>query len=166
VPVVGISWYETNAYCRWLQCQWVNLEESQANTVLDLACVRLPTEAEWLRSAGGEQTKSEQEIQQRANVVESGIRRTTNVAMYPLGGNQSYGLYDLAGNVWEWCANYADKDHSWRVLRGGSWVNDPDYARCAARCWFDPDDWNFGIGFRVVVSPSTSGLWGSEIGEQ
>jgi formylglycine-generating enzyme required for sulfatase activity len=69
-----------------------------------------------------------------------------------------HGVLDMSGNVWEWCLNeYAAPDHfqldgsEYRVLRGGSFIVFPDYARCAFRYRSLPVDRNYLIGFRVVV---------------
>ena len=104
---------------------------------------RLPTDAEWLRLAGGEKegkkerypwdvprsgrvTDYETEegkpgILARANTSESGIDGTSPVAMYPLGESSPYGLWDVAGNVWEWTNPGYDEEQTGRVVRGGSW---------------------------------------------
>jgi len=165
-PVVGVTWYEANAYCRWLRKHWDDPERPEARDNPDLRprLARLPTEAEWVLAAGGEQpegrypwdapgqvTKDETEILGRANVDESSIGRTTPAGMYPSGRSQPYRLWDLAGNVWEWQANYRDKDHDVLALRGGAWYFSMNYARVANRFNGPPDFyWNF-LGFRVVV---------------
>ena len=134
IPVVGVTWYEANAYCRWLQRHWSDLEEGEANPGCQPALVRLPAEAEWGRTAGGEQpqerypwdapgqaTQEQSEILKRANMGENGISHTTPVGMYPEGQGKPFRLWDLAGNVWEWQANLFNKDHDFLALRGGSW---------------------------------------------
>ena len=123
------------------------LEDSTARSASVDARVatRLPTDAEWLRLAGGEKdgkrnrypwdvsgsdrvTDYESEsgkkaILARANTDESGIHGTSPVAMYPLGESKLFGLWDVAGNVWEWIGSWYDKEQVGRVLRGGSWVD-------------------------------------------
>ena len=61
-----------------------------------------------------------------------------------------YGLYDMAGNVYEWCQDWFLVDVKQKVLRGGYWNSDSNYLRLARRVYYDPDDWN-GIGFRCVL---------------
>jgi formylglycine-generating enzyme required for sulfatase activity len=65
-----------------------------------------------------------------------------------------WGLYQVHGNVWEWCDDAYDKSH--RVVRGGSWINDPDGLRSSDRYGSAPDLWVGDLGFRVarVVSPA------------
>lgn len=166
-PVVGVSWYEANAYCRWLLQNWEELEEGKQGLPKP-KLIRLPIEKEWAFATGGEEpeerypwdqkgaTTKTEEIIQRANVRESGINRTTPVWMYPLGGSTK-GVMDMAGNVWEWQANYYDESHRYPSLRGGSWDLDGDGARVSIRYYyliFFPVLRYFSIGFRVVVLPS------------
>ena len=144
--MVGVTWYEANAYCRWLQRHWSDLEEGEANPGCQPALVRLPAEAEWGRTAGGEQpqerypwdapgqaTQEQSEILKRANMGENGISHTTPVGMYPEGQGKPFRLWDLAGNVWEWQANLFNKDHDFLALRGGSWRHYHQSARVAVR---------------------------------
>ena len=166
-PVVDVSWYAANAYCRWLLRHWAELVEAQANPGFQPGLVRLPTEVEWARAAGGEKPEKRyswdspgqatyklDEILRRVNIYESGIGHTTPVGMYPLGASLPFGLWDLAGNVWEWQANFADEDHTWLGLRGGSWNYLEELARVAACSTAPPDlPWYFA-GFRVALLPS------------
>ena len=92
------------------------------------------------------------------------LQKTTDVGSFP---PNAFGLYDMHGNVWEWCQddwhnNYIDapKDGSgWtsrsgntKLLRGGSWLNVPDYCRSAYRIYYDLAHYILTIGFRVVCS--------------
>ena len=176
VPVVDITWYEANAYCKWLLVHWDELAEGEQNPGLKPKLVRLPTEAEWIvaagglpspagRGAGGEGadrypwdqagkiTRDEAEILRRANVKESEIGHTTPVSMYPLGVSPT-GVWDMGGNVWEWQANQYDEDDGWLALRGGSWANYSDSVRLSARSSGHPPDGWYHYGFRVVALPS------------
>jgi formylglycine-generating enzyme required for sulfatase activity len=162
-PVVGVSVWEAEAFCRWLG-QRLN------------RAIRLPTEAEWEWAARGRTSRrypwGDDWDALRANTWESEIRRTTPVGLYPAGavagGQQDAGgggrVYDLAGNVWEWIASaysedYADaheltvdKQNTGRVLRGGSWGDDPSGARAAGRNYSVPGNRGHIYGFRVVCA--------------
>lgn len=166
VPVVGVTWWEANAFCKWLTEHWMEVPEYAAQKeALQGKIFRLPTESEWVLAAGGEEggrypwdekgtTKDEKEILRRANTDESGINRTTPVGMYPLGKTPKTEIWDMAGNVWEWQANFYDKDHVYLGLRGGSWSFNQDFARVSGRCYNRPYLPWFNLGFRVVaVSP-------------
>jgi formylglycine-generating enzyme required for sulfatase activity len=166
VPVVGISWHEANAYCRWLLAHWDKLTEAQQNPGWKPGVLRLPTEAEWIAAAGGaepngrypwdkegEITQDIAEIMRRGNVNESNIGRSTPVSTYPLGASPQ-GVWDLGGNVWEWQSNYYDKDRDYLAIRGGSWYDRRDYARVSFRDLNRPYyPWRY-YGFRVVAPAS------------
>ena len=99
----------------------------------------------------------------RANIDErfyeggqSFLGQTSPVGIYPEGASPA-GVLDLAGNVWEWCADLYDKDNDEsnapRVLRGGSWSFTHRYCRAALRGGVEPDLRNYGVGFRVCFAP-------------
>ena len=163
-PVVGISWYEANAYCNWLMRHWNGVIESKVNTVLRPRLIRLPLEIEWAIAAGGEipikrfpwdtagkATTDIKEIVKRANIKESGIGHTTPVNAY-LRGASPHGVMDMAGNVWEWQANYSGKEHDSLSQRGGSWFLIAVAARVSVHERFHPLNRLNDGGFRVVVS--------------
>ena len=91
-------------------------------------------------------------------------KETTIVGSFDVAN--SFGLYDMHGNVWEWCAdhwhdNYEgaptdgrawvyDNDNQLRLLRGGSWLGIPANCRSAYRDWYYPDNDDYDLGFRVV----------------
>ncbi len=167
-PVVGVTWYEAEAYCNWLteqmreaECkiQVVNANEEIGELRLENCRVRLPTEEEWLLAARGQGSREypwEGSFDPaRANTSESNLGSTTPVAMYPAGAS-THGVWDMAGNVWEWTGSwYDEKTKDSRVLRGGSWFYDLDFARCAFRDWDYPDYSYLSFGFWVVVSPGS-----------
>ena len=157
-PVVGVNWHEACAYAAWATAR---LREAGHEGV-----VRLPTEAEWERAARGTEGRKDpwggDGPNDRLLNFGANVGAPTPVGVYPLGATPE-GLCDLAGNVWEWCSDwfgsYADaKDvdpqgppsGSGRVLRGGSWNNDPQYCRSAYRYRHRPDVRFNDTGFRVV----------------
>jgi formylglycine-generating enzyme required for sulfatase activity len=161
-PVVGVTWFEANAYCMWLNDHWSELPEGQAN-IVQPKILRLPLASEWVAAAGGERpdgrypwdlpseaTTDSNEIIKRANVAESMYPSTTSVDQYPLG-KSPHGVLDMAGNVWEWQANYYDQRKDWLALHGGSWSEDRDLARVASLSMSQPNHRSNLIGFRVVA---------------
>jgi len=175
-PVVGVTWYEAVAFCRWLQSQIANREwrvwrggqvEVRRVEAQNVA-VRLPSEAEWEKAARGVDGQrypwGDDPDPNRANYDETGIGTTSAVGCFP-GGASPYGVEDLSGNVWEWCATKWEDDYrdykgdssleggDRRVLRGGAFLNVVRYVRCAARHGNDPYYWYWYNGFRLVASP-------------
>ncbi len=176
-PMLEVSWYGAAAYCNWLsERQGLRPCYNLSNWDCDFAAdgYRLPTEAEWEYAARGGLERSKypwgnEEDPTKTNWWGSGdpfekdpYPRTTPVGFYPPNG---FGLYDMAGNVWEWCndwygLSYYDfkiKDNprgpasgSARVTRGGSWILNPDRSRCSNRNFNYPHYRGLGLGFRVV----------------
>jgi formylglycine-generating enzyme required for sulfatase activity len=128
-PVVGVCWFEAQAYCNWLNRQTLPVEMPKGYLV------RLPSEEEWERAArftdGREYPWMADFDPKFANTEESKLKATTAVCSYPLGKSQE-GVWDLGGNIWEWSADWYEKG-KYRTLRGGSWYSDGRFARCAAR---------------------------------
>ena len=157
-PRETVSWYQAVAFCRWLSAK---LEKT----------ILLPHEYEWEVAArwAGETTDAraypwgDKFDTEKANTKEGGVGQTTAVSLYPSGKQPNLNLYDLSGNVWEWCRNkYQDPndeqiDSDRRVLRGGSFFSSYDYARAAFRANLTPSYRVDYYGFRVAVvrrSPS------------
>ncbi|MCY2992679.1 MAG: SUMF1/EgtB/PvdO family nonheme iron enzyme [Planctomycetota bacterium] len=155
-PVVGVSWFEAAAFCSWAAC-------------------RLPTEAEWERAARGTTGRrypwgAESADEQRLN-FDGKVGHPTPVGIYPLGNTpEPESISDLAGNVWEWCSDWFEKDHegavtdprgpeqtSRRVGRGGCWGFGAWDCRAAYRLWVVPVVRVGILGFRVARGPSTAG---------
>jgi formylglycine-generating enzyme required for sulfatase activity len=99
----------------------------------------------------------------RCNTKEGGLDTTTPVGQYSPHGDSPYGVADMAGNVWEWCADWFQAyegnrfpDDAYgerpRVVRGGSWFFFVRFARCACRPYASPSYFFATFGVRVVVS--------------
>jgi formylglycine-generating enzyme required for sulfatase activity len=146
-PVVGVSWYEAVAYCAWLT------EDLRAKDEIgDDREVRLAAEEEWVRAAGGpEGTKypwGKKFEAWRVNSEENGLGQPTPVSMYP-GGKSPEGVFDLAGNVWEWLTD-KDKD-GWPYLKGGAYYRDAGGVGASARVGYYPRSGALSLGFRCVL---------------
>jgi formylglycine-generating enzyme required for sulfatase activity len=167
-PVVGISWYEASAYCKWLTQQKDLPELAFLSSFIvhpSSLSFRLPTETEWSLAAGGEANERfafgelkdpKKEITAYANTDESGINRTTPVWMYPQGASPT-GAMDMSGNVWEWQANYKNVKQGYLGLRGGSWDLYGGLARVSFRNYYPPNLGSFDVGFRVVAASLPNG---------
>jgi formylglycine-generating enzyme required for sulfatase activity len=181
-PVVNVSWNDAVAYCRWVTEEYSNRGQKSV--------CRLPTEAEWeyacragstTRYAMGDTPRSvngfgnvmdasfEAEFTNWDFVNESPFSFNDGAAFTSAAGKykpNAFGLYDMHGNVYEWCSDWSDENYyarapttdpkgpdsgSFRVLRGGSWCNDPLFVRCAHRDGLNPDYRGTEIGIRVVL---------------
>ncbi|HLP48215.1 MAG TPA: SUMF1/EgtB/PvdO family nonheme iron enzyme, partial [Candidatus Kapabacteria bacterium] len=137
-PVINVSWDDAVAYCKWL---------SQETGLT----FQLPTEAQCEKAARGTEGLvypwGNEFDKNKCNSSASGANGTVPVGTYP-SGKSPYGCMDMAGNVWEWCSDWYDKDYyknspaknprgpstgTYRALRGGSWYYRSFSLRCAAR---------------------------------
>ncbi|CAB5121397.1 hypothetical protein D3OALGA1CA_2621 [Olavius algarvensis associated proteobacterium Delta 3] len=141
-PVIGVSRYEVEAFCKWLTAE---AEEG--------ITYRLPTEEEWERAGRGtdgrEYPWGNTFDEKCCNTAESGLERTTSVTKFSKGVSPE-GCHDMAGNVFEWTASVYDPDGSGIVLRGGSWFVNKKVARCAFRYDRPPHTRLNYLGFRCV----------------
>jgi formylglycine-generating enzyme required for sulfatase activity len=81
---------------------------------------------------------------------------TIPVGRYPEGATPE-GLYDMAGNVWEWMEDIYKKEENWKALRGGDYSDKADALRCSSRNGSDPRGWYLDlVGFRVIRSSHSS----------
>ena len=165
-PVIGVSWYEAQAYANWLQRQLeaISLVGGGREPLPAGYQVRLPSEEEWERAArerDGRAFPWQGEFDfAKANVAEESGKGigTTAVCTYPAGASPA-GAWDMSGNVWEWTASrYSQQEPTFKVLRGGSWYLEHMFARCAYRLWNFPVNFGGNGGFRVVVSLANSGF--------
>ena len=158
-PVVGVSWFEAQAYCAWLQTQLPELAESMGLTegVSENYRIRLPTNEEWERAARGVDGREYPWSNDfKTKVVNCGEswekdaedRGTTMVGLFPQGASPE-GLLDAAGNVWEWTVSL-DADGA-PFIRGGSWDFQTDALRCAIHLRYHTSDRANYLGFRVVL---------------
>ncbi len=163
-PVVGVSWYETVAFCRWL-----TEELRQKGALTESQEIALPTEPQWEKAARSDNGRiypwGSEPDPEKANYDDTGIGTTSAVGCFS-GGASPYGVEDLSGNVWEWCrtkweGNYERyqpdnslSGYTHRVLRGGGFRNPGAGIHCAFRnIWTDLDDRFDFIGFRLTFSP-------------
>jgi len=162
-PVTFVSREDANQYCRWLT-DYLKSDQSLPYEIRDHIrngwVVRLPTEAEWERVARGSQGTEwpwgNKYLPHLANSEEEGLEGTTPVGIFP-SGKSNFGVYDLAGNVFEWTQDLnGSADLS--VLKGGAWNYDYIHTRCAHRFRVSTDNRTAYIGFRIVIGLPYKGV--------
>jgi formylglycine-generating enzyme required for sulfatase activity len=157
-PVLYVTWYQADAYCKW---------RTDGG--------RLPSEAEWEKAArgglGGKLYPWGDEVPVCTAGAENGAQFNScslidTVAVGSFAPNK-YGLYDMAGNVWEWTMDWYDIDYyksspvqnptgpqsgTDHIVRGGGWSDYPVALRVADRSWFSSSNSNPDLGFRCVAT--------------
>lgn len=150
-PVINISWGDAQAYVRWL-----NTKTSDR--------YRLPSEAEWEYACRAGTTTA----YPTGATISASDARFNSDSTAPVGSYaaNAFGLYDMLGNVWEWCEDIRHENYdgapndgsAWtggggsadRVLRGGSWYDDARAVRSANRFWLERVDRDISLGFRLA----------------
>lgn len=162
LPVVNVTWYEADAFCAWLTVQVEGIR------------LRLPHEVEWEYAARGSSNNpypwGRQAIFDSLANFGGAIGRPCHISSYP-SGKSPWGVLNLAGNVYEWCANRpysyptdsttiasddTPSEEGERDLRGGSFLNGPYECRAAARYFLPPSARRAHVGFRVLLEKSLS----------
>ena len=185
MPVINVTWFEAASYCNWLSTR-EGLNPCYAISGRDVTCdfggsgYRLPTEAEWeyaareggrkVRFGNGKEIADPAEINFNAQIPTpfsvTGSYRARSTPVDNFEPN-ALGLFDMAGNVWQWCWDWYDAAYyarsavadprgpasgAERVLRGGAWHNPADKSRAMCRGYYDPSIRYADFGFRIVRS--------------
>ncbi len=185
MPVINVRWFEAVSYCNWLStregltpCYAINGSDVRWDS--GASGYRLPTEAEWefaarergkkVRFGNGKEIADSAEINFNAQVqTPFSVPGSYRARSTPVDSFQpsELGLFDMAGNVWQWCWDWYDAAYygksplsdprgpasgAERVLRGGAWHNPAEKSRAMCRGYYDPNARYADFGFRVVRS--------------
>ncbi|RMF78466.1 MAG: TIR domain-containing protein [Chloroflexi bacterium] len=147
-PREMVNWYACIAFCNWLSNR----------TGLK---IMLPNDLQWIRAGEGdkgcEYPWGDEFDPECCNTRESGLTMTTRVTRYSEGASP-FGVYDMSGNVWEWCLDsQGEGRHLKHLVHGGSYMSTKERATVRFRYYIDPKNYHSSIGFRIVcLSPPSA----------
>ena len=152
-PRARVSWYEAMAFCAWFNARAVGFG------------IALPTEQQWQRAAQGDSGRNypwgDKFAKERCNCKENGSRMTCPVTAYPTGASP-YGVFGMAGNVWEWCDSVSYEERTSanhksttraemsRAVRGGAFISVQQRLTTTYHFYLAPHYRFPTLGFRVV----------------
>jgi formylglycine-generating enzyme required for sulfatase activity len=154
-PIVNVNWNDASFYCEWLT-------EKTGTTY------KLPTEAQWEFAArGGNSSKGYKYSGGNSILFVGWFTGSSGGKTHAVASKKAneLGLYDMSGNIWEWCLDWYDAGYyanspsknpkntargEYKVLRGGSWYVSASGCRVAYRSYYEPDNRSYFSGFRVV----------------
>ena len=161
-PVINVDWNDATAFADWMT-KWVSTHLPDSSVLMERIIPRLPTEAEWEYACrAGTTTPFNTGSSLNASEANANFKfaQTKSAGSY---APNAWGLYDMHGNVWEWCSDwYGDyysgaqtnpkgpSSGSYRVTRGGSYNFDFRHCRSAYRNFNNPSDRFINFGFRLV----------------
>ena len=173
LPIVPIPWNLAAGYCNWMsdkegleRCYSINNNEIECN--FSAKGYRLPTEAEWEYAASGGNKNQGYKYSGSANFLKvAWMNENSGNKVHPVGKKapNELGIYDMTGNVWEWCWDWFDENYykqspkenpkgpstgSMRVARGGGWSSGASYSRIVHRNYGHPyysTDYTYPLGY-------------------
>lgn len=171
-PVVGITWYEAVAYCKWLNSLFIS---NKLFDYLNFPALKyeivLPSVEEWEKAARGPKNckypwgNQLRKKQLKANIDVAKLNQTSTVGIFP-EGKSGYGVFDVAGNVYEWIATGVEKTVGGtykrahdsnldkeieRMVKGGAWNFEFARTECASDDWDYPVIFDQNTGFRPII---------------
>jgi len=136
-PVINVSWQDAKDFCNWLS------RKTREK-------IRLPYEKEW-------EFACINKLKKAINIDKIAWHDgNSDFSTHPIKKREpnSFGIYDMLGNVWEWCEDvFSGKTEgmTYRVVHGGSWINLPRICNCTQRRLILPESTGSGLGFRIVM---------------
>jgi formylglycine-generating enzyme required for sulfatase activity len=183
LPVEKVSWLDADKFCLWLSSLTRRYYHLPSETEWEYACRAGSTtpfhfgetiDAELANYLAKNEKIGDDVFPGKYGRGKLGVYRQQTTSVGSFGISNSFGLYDVHGNVWEWCEDHYHENYqeaptdgsAWidpvatestpRILRGGSWFDRAMWCRSAARDWNRADNCFDSIGFRIVYSPTVT----------
>lgn len=159
-PVAGVSWYDALEFCRWLTERERSMGRLSKNYKYTL-----PTEVQWEYACKAKDSEADV----KGNELSCWSSENSNNSPHPVAMKipNSWGFYDMHGNVWEWCLDpyttlideqkmdaASNDSQKAKVIKGGSWYNSGSFCHACFRDGNLPEERVFDIGFRIVCQPT------------